>query len=706
MSWARIMIRQRKWVIIAWAVLFIVTGVLAKNVTHALTSTGFDNPKSSAIWVDNQLGHFSSKPAAEPLLIQNVHHSRVDAWVRQYHLPSAWIYRVGPNATTVVPSAGQSPTRLLPLYDFARHEGAKTTWVNQNAVGSQVISDTRTTLASSLPVALPFLVVLLLLVFGSVTSALLPLLVAGVGAVFALGALDLLENVITLSAYLTDIVSFLGLGVGVDYALFISARFRQALAQGKEPEVAANEAMQRAGRSVFYSGIAVAMALLTLFIGGNAYWRGIAIGGAMAVLSVLLVTHTLLPALLRTLGRRINWGRIPWANAFHRFWPAISTWIRKRPYWAIGLAVVALAIPAISGVQLSMQTPANIAVMLPQNDPLRVSVAAEQRALGAGSIDPIVIMVNFKQTTASISTWQAVAKVTDRIAADPAVLSVHSATNVGVSPTLLADAVAGTVRDPAITGMLSSFTNVHYNSHLVALFVTSRQGPNAPSTIALTNRLQTQLAHWLPGQRTGVGGVTALLNGFNQLTKARLPWILMAVATVALVILFIATGSIWQALLGVGFDGLVALATAGILVLTIQHGGLGLEAESLDSSITPLVFVLLFGLSMDYEVILLHRIQELWQHGQDMRDAATDGLSRTGGMITGAGMIMVVVFFALLLSPLEIMKTLAIGLTSAILLDTWIVRSFLVPGSTVAIGASAFWPSRRKASTSADEDPE
>jgi RND superfamily putative drug exporter len=150
----------------------------------------------------------------------------------------------------------------------------------------------------------------------------------------------------------------------------------------------------------------------------------------------------------------------------------------------------------------------------------------------------------------------------------------------------------------------------------------------------------------------------------------------------------------------------VALATAGILVLTIQHGGLGLEAESLDSSITPLVFVLLFGLSMDYEVILLHRIQELWQHGQDMRDAAKDGLSRTGGMITGAGMIMVVVFFALLLSPLEIMKTLAIGLTSAILLDTWIVRSFLVPGSTVAIGASAFWPSRRKASTSADEDPE
>jgi len=532
-------------------------------------------------------------------------------------------------------------------------------------------------------------------VFGSVTSAVLPLLVAGVGAVFALGALDLLENIITLSAYLTDIVTFLGLGVGVDYALFISARFRQSMAEGKDPDRAAEEAMQRAGRSVFFSGIAVAMALLTLFLGGNAYWRGIAIGGAVAVLSVLLVTHTLLPALLRTLGRRLNWGRIPWSDSFHWFWPAISQWIRKRPYWAMALAVVALGIPAVSGVHLSMQTPANIAVMLPQNDPLRASIAAEQRSQGAGSIDPIVVMIQFRQPLADTSTWQALARVTTKIASDSAVRSVASPTSVGVSPAMLADSVSGRIHDVAISGMLSSFTNLGYNSHLVALFVTSRQGPNAPQTIALTEHLQHQLVRWLPGQRTGVGGVTALLNGFNQLTKARLPWILMAVASVALVILFLATGSIWQALLGVAFDGLVALATAGILVLTIQHGGFGLEAEPLDSSITPLVFVLLFGLSMDYEVILLHRIQELWQHGRDMRDAATDGLSRTGGMITGAGMIMVVVFFALLLSPLEIMKTLAIGLTSAILLDTWIVRSFLVPASTVAIGRSAFWPSRQ-----------
>ena len=275
-------------------------------------------------------------------------------------------------------------------------------------------------------------------------------------------------------------------------------------------------------------------------------------------------------------------------------------------------------------------------------------------------------------------------------------------TDVGLSPTLLAAVTAGKVKNPLVQTALSSFTNLRYNSHLVALFVTSRYGPNHPASIALTSRLSRQLHQWLPGQRTGVGGLTALLHGFNQLTSARLPWILAAVATVALVILFLATGSLWQALLGVGFDGLVALATAGILVVTVQHGALGLEAEPLDSSITPLVFVLLFGLSMDYEVILLHRIQELWHRGYDMKEAATEGLSRTGGMITGAGMIMVVVFIALLLSPLEVMKTLAIGLTSAILLDTWIVRSFLVPGSTVIIGHSAFWPGRRNSVASVE----
>lgn len=689
------MVRHRWWVIAVWIVIIGVAGMLASNITHGLTSTGFDNPRSSAVWVDNQLVHFTSKPSVQPLLVQGMPPSTVRTWLSGEHLPVSWLHSVGTKAVVIVPSPTQPANRLDGIAAYAKAHGAVTTWVNQTAVGNNVTSDTRTTLASSLPVALPFLIILLLLVFGSITSALLPLVVAGVGVIVALGALDLIENAITLSSYLTDIVSFLALGVGVDYALFISARFRQALSEGKDVVRAAEEAMQRAGRSVMFSGIAVALALGTLFLGGNPYWRGIAIGGAVAVLSVLFVTHTLLPALLRSLGHKINWGRIPWTNALHRFWPTISGWIRRKPYWALILAVLALGIPAVMGRELTMQTPANLAIMLPRDNPLRKAIGIQQRVWGPGTIDPIVVMIRFQHPLTDASEWKTVATVAGRLSRDAHVRSVASATGYGLSPAVLAATVQGKVHTTATTDVISSFTNVRYDSHLVAIFVTAKGGPNQASTIALTSKIQHQLSSWLPEQRTGVGGVTALLSGFNQLTRARLPWILVAVATVALVVLFVATGSFWQALLGVAFDGLVALATAGILVVTIQHGGLGLEAESLDSSITPLVFVLLFGLSMDYEVILLHRIQELWRGGLEMREAATEGLSRTGGMITGAGMIMVVVFIALLLSPLEIMKTLAIGLTSAILLDTWIVRSFLVPGNMVAIGRSAFWPSRR-----------
>lgn len=155
-----------------------------------------------------------------------------------------------------------------------------------------------------------------------------------------------------------------------------------------------------------------------------------------------------------------------------------------------------------------------------------------------------------------------------------------------------------------------------------------------------------------------------------------------------------ATGSWVQAFLGVLLDGLVALATAGVLNLVVQHGAWGFQPAPVDSAITPLIFVLLFGLSMDYEVILLHRIQEHLKWGHSIRHAAWLGMAGTGAMITGAGMIMATAFLSLVISPLEIMKTLALGLAVAVILDTWVVRSLLVPGASVLLGRLAYWPWR------------
>ena len=686
--------RHRWWVIALWVVVLAVAAPLAKNVTHHLTASGLDAPGSRAVWADRQLALLRGPPAAAPLLVEHASSGAVRTWAVRFHIPAANVHPL-PDGSAVVLPTGVSAPHLHGFQSYARGRGATLVPVNQLSVGQRVIRDTKSTLATSLPVALPLLLVLLLLVFGTVAAASLPLGIAAVGTVVALAVIDLLENSMTLSAYLTDIVSFLALGVGVDYALFISVRYRQALAKTSGDAIAAlDEAMGHAGRSVLFSGLAVALALATLALGGNAYWRGIAVGGAITVAVVLMCTHTLLPAVLGALGPRIHWGRVPIKRG--HFWERLGGWVRRHPGWAFLAAAVLLGVPASQGPAIRMNTPANLAVLLPAHDPLREAVFLLQRVQGAGSSSPLAVVMELPERTTSPAAWTRVAQIAGRIQRDPTVRSVSSPTALA-PPTALARAAEGAPGIPAALAQgLRSFAAPKSAPHLAVLYVTSRQGPDAAGTVALVQRLDRQLGRWLPSQRTGVGGVTALLHGFNRLTAQRLPWIIGAVAAVAFGVLLVATGSLWQALLGVAFDGLVALATAGVLVATVQRGSLGLLPLAPDSSITPLIFVLLFGLSMDYEVILLHRIQERFATA-GAAEAARDGLAATGGMITGAGMIMVAVFLALILSPLEIMKTLAIGMTAAILLDTWLVRTLLVPSSVVWLGRWAFWPGGARA---------
>jgi uncharacterized membrane protein YdfJ with MMPL/SSD domain len=699
----RFMGRERWWVAAGWLALLIMAAPLAKNVTHNLSASGFEWPGSRAVWADSQLGHVTSLPGADPLLIEGAPYHTVTGWANRFYIPAGDWHRLPGGQAVIFPPAAHAPATIEALTGLARRHGAMVTDVSDVSVGKKVITDTKATLGSSLPVALPLLIVLLLLVFGTVVSALLPTVVAGAGSILALAVIDIVENHLTLSAYLTDIVSFLALGVGVDYALFISARYRQALERLGDRLDAVSEAMGHAGRSVLYSGFAVALALATLTLGGNAYWRGIALGGAVAVAAVLVATHTLLPAVLVWLGPRINWGKVP-VRAAAGFWEKVAGFVRRHPGWAILVAVVILGVPGSQGPQIQMSTPANLAVLLPVNDPLRQAVFLVQRVRGAGSASPLVLVMELPERVTSPAAWTRLRTITDRVAKDAGVRSVVSPATFA-PPAILAAALSHpALVPPALPKMLGQFVNPAYNPHLVMLFVTARTGPDSTATIALVHRLDRQLSRWLPGRRTGVGGLTALLDGFNRLTAQRLPWIMAAVAAVAFLVLLLATGSVWQALLGVAFDGLVALATAGLLVVTVQRGGIGLYPLQPDSGVTPLIFVLLFGLSMDYEVILLHRMQEFLRQGQPAADAAAQGVAATGGMITGAGMIMVVVFIALILSPLEIMKTLAIGMTAAILLDTWLVRSLLVPGSTVMLGRFAFWPWGRRVEAAPAQD--
>jgi uncharacterized membrane protein YdfJ with MMPL/SSD domain len=699
----RLIARRPRLLTAAWVVLAVLALPLAANVTHHLSSSGFEDPASAAVWANNQVAHLSPPPAAEPLLIQHLAWPRVKALANQTGLSRRQLHRLPSGAVLWMPAEHTSLAESAQFSRRVRRAGGGVSPVNADAAGREVVRDARRTLSLSGVLAIPPLIVLLLWVFGSVASALLPLIVALGGAEVALAVVDVLENHITLSVYLTDIVSFLALGVGIDYALFISSRFRSELDRGASVSDALTVAMSRAGRSVFYSGLAVALAIATLVLGGTAYWRGLALGGAVAVLATLLATHSLLPAVLAWAGPRVHWGTLPHRRHASRFWPWVGQTVARHPWPALALGVLVLLVPARLGVHLVMSTPANVATMLPPSSPQRQAVAEEQRLAGAGSIAPVALVATLPTTVDQPATWRTVARLTTRIQALPNVAQVASPTTSGLPPALLAKASAGSVGNAALANLLAHFIRPRYNPHLVAVFVTPRSGPDQPATLTLISRLQAAAANILPrSARFGVGGITAALNTFNRLAQQRLPWILAAVALVAFGVLFVATGSLLQALFGVVFDGLVALATAGILVYVVQYGHLGFEPTPLDSSITPLIFALLFGLSMDYEVILLHRIQEILHGGRDGRHAAGEGLAGTGGMITGAGLIMIVVFAALLISPLQIMRTLGLGLAAAILLDTWVVRTVLVPASIALLKRAAFWPfgaraARRKA---------
>ena len=673
---------RRPWLtVLVWTLALFACAPFLWQVTSHLDAGGFSAPHSASARADASVARLDLPKSAPTTLVSGPGWSRLRSDARRAGLPAAWLHRISAHAAVVVPES--RATSLGVFLSLARRQGAALTQVNDQSLSQEVSSQAIQAFKASTVVAVPALLLLLLLVFGAVLPALLPLVTAGAGTILTLAAVAVVERYVPLSVYLLQIVSFLALGVGVDYALFVSTRFRTQLEQGRPVDEAVGTAMRTSGRSVLFSGLAVALAMAALALGGTSYWRGMALGGAVAVASVLLVTHTLLPALLRLMGRRASTLSIRFAMPQWPLWRTLARWATARPALSIALGTLALAVPAMAAPGLRAAIPADVAQMLPAGAPLARAQAVEQQVRGAGEIAPFVVMVSLTPSVASPSAWVTIGDVTRELRAMPGVASVASPTGAA-PPAELAQASA------AEAGPLKAFVA---GPHTVDLFVTPKSGPDSAATAGLLSRMQARLAH-VAGARVLIGGQVAAMQEFNAYLAARLPAMAAAVVLVALLVLWLATGSLLQAAAGVALNALVTLATAGILVTVIQRGAFGVTPEPLNLAVVPLVFVLLFGLSMDYEVILLHRILEGLGRGDAPRRAARRAVATTGGMITGAGLIMTAAVAALLVSPFEILQTLAIGLVSAVLLDTLVVRTFIVPALVTLLGRHAFWPRR------------
>ncbi len=525
---------------------------------------------------------------------------------------------------------------------------------------------------STSPEGLGFLgaAIVLLIAFGSVVAAGLPLAIALVGLGISSGGLIvLLANIVDVPDWTTAVSGLIGIGVGIDYALLVLTRFRAAMDAGKSRHDAVVEAVTTAGRSVVIAGATVVIAVLGLCLTGLPYMYGVAISASIAVLVVMLAAVSLLPAMLSYLGPRVDRLRIPFLGRRLKTEgdgesPA-ARWshaVQRRP-WTAAIAatavLLALAAPAL-GMRLGFPDAGND----PPDTMTRQAYDLITQGFGPGTNGPLVIAAELPDPSAR--------------------------TDVDALATRLRqeDGIAF-VTDPIISeGQTAAIVNV-----------VPTTSPQDAETSELVNRLRSEIVPEVlagSGVTAHVGGVTAALEDQSDYIKGRMPLFISAVVGLSFLLLLAAFHSPLISLKAGVMNLLSVSAAYGVMTLVANGGAVG-ELIGIDHEVPVapfmpvMMFAILFGLSMDYEVFLISRIREEYLKDGDTRRAVADGLAKTARVITAAAAIMVVVFLAFLAAPDVFLKLFGIGLASAIFLDATVVRMVLVPAVMQLLGSRNWW---------------
>ena len=511
-------------------------------------------------------------------------------------------------------------------------------------------------------------IIIMLLAFGSVVAMGLPIITAIFGIAVSFAVLDLLSHVVTTPTFAPEIMAMIGLGVGIDYALFNVTRFRQGLAEGRDPRAAVAISLATSGRAVVFAGTTVILSLCGLFILRLPFMQGLAVGAIAAVVLVMLAATTLLPAMLGFSGRAIDKLAIrrllqSGAEPDERgFWYRWSRSIQRRPL-LFGLASVVLLI-CLALPMFSMRQAFTDAGNDPPTTTTRQAFDALATGFGPGFNGPLII-------AATVPKGQ-----------ENTVYSLDSAlrTTPGI------DIAAPPQFDAAGTA-----------AYIVAFPTTS---PQSVQTEALVHRLRDQV---IPGFTVGsgvqayVGGETAGSIDASTYLSVRLPWVIFTVLLLSFLLLMAVFRSLAIPLKAVIVNLLSVGAAYGVIVAVFQWGWLGgffgIGATGpIDPWIPLMMFTILFGLSMDYEVFLLSRMREEWRRGGDNSAAVADGLAKTARVITAAAAIMICVFGSFVFGdPLHVLKVFGLGLAAAILIDATLVRMVLVPSVMELIGPANWW---------------
>jgi len=498
--------------------------------------------------------------------------------------------------------------------------------------------------------------VILMLGFGSVLAATLPVAIAIFAVGSTLGMIVLTSHLTSVADYTPPLMLLVGLGVGIDYALLVFSRYRSELLHGADREEAVRAALDTAGRTVFFAACTVVLALLGLVALGLGALQGMALATAVTVATTMVASLTLLPALLVVFGRRIERGVRRRAAKATRpegtSWRRWSDGVQRRP-WLAALAalaaLVAVSLPVL-GMRLGFADAGN-------DHPSTTSRQAYDllaRGFGAGFNGPLLVVVE--------GSAQAAHMLHQTLTATAGVAAAGPVTPLG-------DAVSTVVAFP-------------------------NTSPQDPATGELVRRLRTDVLPQVEqhtGARIMVGGTTAALEDYSATISKRLPLFVLLVVGLSTILLTVVFRSLLIPLKAAILNLLSISAALGVVTLVFQHGAPGIQPGPVEAFLPVMTFAIVFGLSMDYEVFLLSRMREEWDRTHDAARAIREGVATTGRVVTAAGAIMVVVFGAFVLSPDRMVQQFGVGLAAAIFLDAAIIRCLIVPAVMQLLGRSAWW---------------
>jgi RND superfamily putative drug exporter len=550
-------------------------------------------------------------------------------------------------------------------------------WAVFGDVNTQVSAD----IARAESISLPIVFVLSLLIFGSLVSALMPTLIGGIAVMGAFAVVRLITGVTDVSIFSINVITLLGMGLAIDYALFVVSRFREELALAPDDSresvrAAVVRTMTTAGRTVLFSGLIVAASLASLLLFPQNFLRSMGYGGMAAVLVAMVAALTVLPALLGVLGPRIEFGRMPWRRGsrarladartpdevhgtdhevVHGAWARVAHSVMRRPL--VYLLVIVVGLLALGSPFLGARWGSVDERVLPVSSPSRQAADLQAELFGGETSTASIMLRGADQaaTAAYVTRLQEVGGVTE------------------------AQAVA------------SKAVNGDQLTLVTATWKGNSQTAASQDVVKGIRAVETP-----PGSTALVGGPTADAVDLIDSIGAHLPWMALTVALVMLVLLFVAFGSIVLPLKAIVMNAVSIAASFGVVTWIFQEGHLagllGFTSPGyLDVTQPILMLAILFGLSMDYEVFLLSRIREEWDRTGDNTRAVATGVQRSGRIITSAALLLAVVIGGFATSGIIFIKMIGVGMLVAVLLDATVVRALLVPATMRLLGRANWY---------------